>query len=145
MDWQQVLDSSTKSDSREFGIQSPAVEWLGHPRLQAYGEHWVEAYWDVEPRALNSRGTIFGGYYGVLADQLLALATMTSLADNEHFVTSDLRISYFRTATEGRVQMRAQVSNRSRRLMHVEGEFRNDAGELLAKAVAVQSIRIIES
>ncbi|MFT5033998.1 MAG: hypothetical protein ACI89D_000749 [Bermanella sp.] len=143
MNWQQVLESSTKSDSREFGIKSPAVKWLGYPQLHAYGDNWVEAYWDIEPRALNSRGTIFGGYYGVLADELLALVTMTSLADNEHFVTSDLRISYFRAASEGRVQMRAEVSNRSRSLMHVEGEFRNDAGELLAKAVAVQSIREI--
>ncbi len=145
MDWQQVLASSKKADSRDFGITSPAVEWLGHPRLSDHGDNWVEAYWDIDPRSLNSRGTVFGGYYGVLADALLALATMTSLADNEHFVTSDLRISYFRTASEGRVQMRAEVNNRSRSLMHVEGEFRNEAGELLAKAVAVQSIRIIES
>ena len=145
MDWQQVLAGSLKADSEQFGIQSPAVEWLGFPRLQAYGDSWVEAYWDIEPRTLNSRGTIFGGYYGVLADGLLALATMTALQNDEHFVTSDLRISYFRAAGKGRVYMRAEVTNRSRSLLHAEGEFRNEEGELLARAVAVQSIRLGES
>ncbi|HCS29334.1 MAG TPA: hypothetical protein DIW43_17890 [Spongiibacteraceae bacterium] len=144
MDWQQVLAGSLKADSEQFGIQSPAVEWLGFPRLQAYGDSWVEAYWDIESRTLNSRGTIFGGYYGVLADGLLALATMTALQDNEHFVTSDLRISFFRAASTGRVRMRAEVTNRSRSLLHVEGDFRDESGQLLAKATAVQSIRIAE-
>ncbi len=141
MDWQKILAAGVEPDTANVGIRSPAAEWLTLPRLDSYGDNWVKAHWDIDPRSLNSRGTIFGGYYGVLADGLLALATMTQLHDDEHFVTNDLRLSFFRTASEGRVSMRADVTNRSRTLMHVEGEFRDESGALLAKAVAVQSIK----
>lgn len=143
MNWKAVLDAALNGQNFGGEIRSPAVEWLGAPTLTSYEEAAITAQWELDPRALNSRGSLFGGYYGVLADGLLALATMTVLRSDEHFVTSDLRISYFKTFSEGAMTMRAEVTNRTRTLVHVEGEFRNASGELLAKAVAVQSLRQI--
>lgn len=147
IDWNQVLDSAlnaSRDGGGQIGLRSPAAEWLELPQLTRWAEGEVEASWPLDERALNSRGILFGGYYGVLADSLLALATMTVLASNEHFKTADLRLSFFRPVSEGALSLKAQVISRSRSLVHVEGSFYDEQDRLLARATAMQSVVLIE-
>ncbi len=99
---------------------------------------WGE--WKVDPELMNAAGTLFGGYLGVLADSFVGLAMLSTLADDEWFTTSDLRVSFFRPVTKGVLQIAAEVLNRGRRMAHCECVFVNDEDKVVAKATATQVI-----
>ncbi len=82
----------------------------------------------------------FGGYYSVLADVVLSYTAMTAISDEERFKTVDLRMSYFRSATTGKIIINCSVINKSRSFLHAEALFVNDAGKNLAKAVVTFAI-----
>lgn len=116
------------------------VRTLGLPGITRWEPGRTWSRWKVDPKVFHERGAVFGGYLAALADQSLALVSMTLLEDNEAISTSDLRISYFRTVTGGDLHLEAQVIHRGRRQMQVEVEFRRDDGKLAAKATATQVI-----
>ncbi len=89
---------------------------------------------------VNAAGSVFGGYIAVLADSYVGLAMMSTLADDEWFTTSDLRVSFFRPVMKGTLQVAAEVLNRGRHMAHCECIFVNDDDKVVAKATATQVI-----
>ncbi len=142
MDWQNILDSALEKNIKngEVPLKSPIFETLDLPGLKSWEPGSVNAEWTVDPRMLNSRGELMGGFYGILADALLALAAMTVLNNDEFFKTSDLRVSFFRPIVKGVIKIEGRVINQSKSMIHLEGVFTNDQGKMLAKATATQSI-----
>jgi len=137
-DWKKVLDSILENSSHEKPLlTSKAYETLGLPRLKKWEPGDVLAEWAFDERMGNSRGELFGGFYAVLADEVSALAAMSVMKPNEIMKTLDLRVSFFRPLTEGIVKIRAFVLNRSGSAVHVEAEFHDQQGKLLAKAFAI--------
>jgi uncharacterized protein (TIGR00369 family) len=94
----------------------------------------------VEKRFLNSRGHVFGGYFGVLSDMTFCYTAMSVLNGNEGFITNDLRISYFRPASGGTLHIEGRVVNRTRQSVHMESDFKNSEGKLLTKATGIMSV-----
>ncbi len=140
--WSAILDamvSGTKIEGKRPG--SPANETLSVPDIKSWEKGCIDAQWSVRKELTNSRGELFGGYYGVLADVTLSYTAMTLVADDERFKTTDLRVSYFRPIFDGVIKIEGRVINRSRSFLHAEAMFyREEDGKLLAKAGATFAV-----
>ncbi|GAA6156732.1 hypothetical protein NBRC116588_22050 [Pyruvatibacter sp. HU-CL02332] len=108
-------------------------------------EHWepghVRKVWALEPDFLNAEGFLFGGYYGVLADQVATFAAMTVLGDEEVMRTASLHVDYYRPTAKGPLTLTGNVTNKSSSLLHVEIDFMRPDGKLAARAQAVFALR----
>ncbi len=128
MDWHNILDSALEKNIKngETPLKSPIFENLNLPGLKTWEPGSVTAEWTVDPRMLNSRGELMGGFYGILADAVLALAAMTVLNNDEFFKTSDLRVSFFRPILKGVIEIKGNVINQSKSMIHLEAIFQKE-------------------
>ena len=139
--WVEILDAVVAGEEiNDTKPGSPANETLSVPKLLSWQEGSITAQWQIRNELHNSRGELFGGYYGVLADVAASYTAMTIVKDDERFKTTDLRLSYFRPAFDGMISIEGMVLNRSRSFLHVEILFKNDAGKLLSKAAATFAV-----
>ncbi len=144
--WTKILDDVIAGKPvSEFPSYTPCADHLVFPTLKSWDEGRVYAEWPVLRDYLNSRGHVFGGYFGVLADMTFCFTVMTILKGDEGFSTSDLRISYFRPVSDGTLHIEGRVLHRSRKSIHVEALFSNEAGKPVAKATGVMSIISMKS
>lgn len=120
---------------------APAVvERLGLGFLDDWGDGWVKKSWRPTHDLLNGDGSLFGGYIAALADQALAFATMSVVADGMGFRTVNLSVQFYRVARNEPVAIEARVVSRSRQMIAAEAEFRTPDGKLFAKATAQQVV-----
>ena len=140
--WSTILNAvaSGKKSPEDFPSYAPCADHLIFPTLKSWEEGRVHAEWPVSEKFLNSRGHVFGGYFGVLADMIFCFTVMTILKGDEGFNTSDLRISYFRSVSSGTLKIEGHVVNRTRRIVHVEAVFNDNEGRLVAKGDGIMSI-----
>jgi uncharacterized protein (TIGR00369 family) len=137
VDWPALLDAIRDGTN----APPPVVDALRLPRIEGWERGRVWGEWKVDPDMLNAAGTVFGGYFGVLADSFVGLAMMSALAPDEWFTTSDLRVSFFRPVTKGTLEIAAEVLYRGKRMAHVECVFVDDGDKVVAKATATQVIQ----
>lgn len=142
--YSEILNNIVNGTLVDSGLHSAAAENLDCPELLSWERGKVRAQWLCDPRYLNSRGLLFGGYYGVLADMVLAFVSMTVLDDNEHQTTQDLNLSFFKPIAEGTIYFNAEVVTRSRSRIYVECRFLDKNDAVLAVATAAQHVRLIE-
>ena len=142
MDWKSVLNEamSAKEKQGDKILDANIMEHLSLPALKTWSEGTITAEWELDDRFLNSRGGLFGGYYGVLSDSVLGMLVMTVLEENESYATTDLRIQFYRTITSGTIAIKGNVINKSRSFVHVEALFYDQKENLLAKADGTQAI-----
>jgi uncharacterized protein (TIGR00369 family) len=136
MKWAEFLDGIVARTN----TPPPVVTAMRLPGIDGWERGRVWGEWKVDPDLMTLAGTLFGGYLGALADSFVGLAMVSTLADDEAFTTSDLRISFFRPVTTGTLQIAAEVLNRGRRMAHCECVFVNDDDKVVAKATATQVI-----
>jgi uncharacterized protein (TIGR00369 family) len=77
--------------------------------------------------------TVQGGVLTAIAEAAIGVAFATTLAEGETFTITELHIHYLRAVKQGRVDARAKVIDRRRRLGLVECELRDEKDQLLAK------------
>lgn len=142
--YSKILDDIASDTVTSSSISSAAATNLDIPELLSWQRGEVRARWQVNPDYLNSRGALFGGYYGVLADMVLAFAAMTVLEDNEHYTTQDLKLSFFKPVFSGTVYLTAQVVTRTRSRVYCDCRFLDEQGAVLALASAAQHVSLIE-
>jgi uncharacterized protein (TIGR00369 family) len=118
----------------------PMVTTLKLPPIEGWEPGRVWGTWDVDPAVFHAMGAVFGGYLAALADSFVSLAMFSTMPDDEVFTTADLRISFFRPVTGGKIDIVAEVLNRTRRMAHVEAVFVNDRDKIVAKATATKII-----
>lgn len=116
----------------------PVVETLGLGLIDDWGPGWVRKTWVPEARFANVDGSLFGGYIGALADQVLAFAAMTVLPDDNYYRTTDLQVRFVKVARGHPLLIDGRVLAATKRLITVEADFRRPDGELIAKASAQQ-------
>ena len=143
-DYSKILDDIASGALSTSSISSAAATTLDIPELLNWQRGQVRAKWQVNADYLNSRGALFGGYYGVLADMVLAFSAMTVLEDNEHYTTQDLQLSFFKPVFSGTVYFTAQVVTRTRSRVYCDCRFLDEQGAVLALATAAQHIAVIE-
>ena len=146
MDWKSILnDAINQKDKKSDKIlDANILKHLSLPILKSWSEGTITAEWELDERFLNSRGGLFGGYYGVLSDSILSLLAMTVLEENEYYVTTDLRIQFFRTINSGIIIIKGNVTNKSRSFVYGEASFYDQKESLLAKAYATLALGLAQ-
>lgn len=137
--WTKILDAIV---ARDVGAAQPPpfVFALRMPPIDGWQPGHVWGAWEVDRDMFHAAGAVFGGYLAAIADSVSGLAMLSVLADDETFSTSDVRISFFRPVTGGKLEFVAEVVNRGRRQAHVETVFVNDEDKVVAKATTTQVI-----
>jgi acyl-CoA thioesterase len=115
-------------DLDRFVKQDAFARHLGVELLE-YGDGRATARLVVQPRHLNSAGTLHGGAIFSLADAAF------SAAANSHSVLAlsiDASISYFQAVTEGALTAEAHEVARNAKLATYLIDVRDEAGALIA-------------
>ena len=115
-------------DLERFVAQDAFARSIG-VEVSEYGDGRATARMTIEPRHLNSAGTLHGGAIFSLADAAFAAAS------NSHGALAasiDASISYFTAVNEGVVTAEAQEVSRSRKLATYLIDIRDGSGELVA-------------
>ena len=116
----------------------PVVRTLKLGLLDAWGEGWIRKTWQPSPELENGDGTMFGGYLAALADQALAFAAMTVVANEQAYRTINLAINFVRVTRMVPLTIEARVVAVTRQVITVRADFRREDGQLVAEATAQQ-------
>lgn len=115
-------------DLERFVAQDAFARSIG-VEVSAYGDGRATARMTIEPRHLNSAGTLHGGAIFSLADAAFAAAS------NSHGALAasiDASISYFTAVKAGVVTAEAREISRDRKLATYLIDIRDDSGSLVA-------------
>jgi uncharacterized protein (TIGR00369 family) len=102
------------------------VVW--EPGLQVVEWDATEAYGFVT----NAGSIIHGGMVATLLDTAMGGACWTLLNDDETFLTADLRVEYFRSATPGLLRGEGRVIRKARRVIFCGADLFQDDQHLAA-------------
>ncbi|MDP1628333.1 PaaI family thioesterase [Parvibaculum sp.] len=128
--WAEQIDRNIDGSSELPKV----VQRLNIGRIAEWSPGYVRKEWELDPDMLNPANVLFGGYVGVLADQVFTFTAMTVLEDHESLRTSDMQIRFFRPIAAGPVKIEGRVVNRAKKSVHVDVTFTTPDGKLAAKA-----------
>ena len=79
--WSSILDAivSGKKSPEDFPSYTPCADYLEFPILKSWSEGKILADFPISEKYHNSRGHLFGGYFGILADMTFCLTVMSVL------------------------------------------------------------------
>lgn len=80
----------------------------------------------VREELLNPNEVLHGSVAHAMADSGMGAALMTDLPDGHACATIEIKCSYLRPVTEGRLVCETEVVNRGRSIAFLESEVRND-------------------
>ena len=102
--------------------------------VDEYGDGRARLTMEVRPDMLNGAGWLQGGIYVALADEAIALALCTLLADDEKIATIDEHTSFIKGVNAGTIAATGRVIRKGRRVAFADGEVRDAAdGALLSR------------
>ena len=102
--------------------------------LGEYGDGRASLTMEVRSDMLNGAGWLQGGIYVALADEAIALALCTLLADDEKIATIDEHTSFIKGVNAGTIVATGRVIRKGRRVAFADGEVRDAAdGALLSR------------
>ena len=123
-----------KTKEKFFGLDIPFIDLL-----QAKAEHWEKgravASVVIRPELHNSWQYAHGGVVMTLLDVTMGSAARSMVPHAAGVVTVDMSVSFV-SAGEGRLTVEARVLRSGGSIVFCEGEMRDEAGELVAKAMA---------
>jgi len=130
-----------------WGEEPPAAPhvWrtLGYRGVeQGDGRSVIE--WDATPDYCfhgPSGPIVHGGLVATLLDTAMGGACWTLMAEDEDFLTADLRVEFMRSARPGTLRAEGRVVQRSRRVVFCAAELHDPDGTLLAAARCTQIVR----
>jgi uncharacterized protein (TIGR00369 family) len=88
----------------------------------------------------NAMGSVQGGFLAAMLDATLGPALAATLPDGEYAPTLELKASFLRPASPGRITGTGRVVHRGGSIAFLAGELRDHAGEVLATATATARI-----
>ncbi len=89
---------------------------------------------ELRPDHMSRAERAHGGVLFTLLDTALGRAIIEHLPEGRGCATVEMKINYFRPVQHGRIQARARMKEKTRRLAYAEGEIVNDEGKILARA-----------
>jgi uncharacterized protein (TIGR00369 family) len=136
--------------ARAWGVSPPAAphiwQTLGYRGVeQGDGRSVIE--WDATPDYCfhaPSGPIVHGGMVSTLLDTAMGGACWSVLAEDESFLTADLRVEFMRSARPGTLRAEGRVVQRNRRVAFCSAELYAQDGELLASSRCTQIIRADE-
>ena len=118
-------------------VDSPSAQLLGREILArdpATGE--ARVLYQARPEFLNRNGAIQGGFLAAMLDSATAIALGGHMPEGGSAATIRLETRYLKPARPGPVLARARVLESDGRIARIEGELANEAGEIVATAIA---------
>lgn len=100
----------------------------------------IEVFFDARDDFANAMGSIQGGFLAAMLDDTLGPALIATLPDGESAPTLELKVSFLRPASPGRITGTGRVLHRGGSIAFLAGELKDQAGELLATASATARI-----
>lgn len=109
------------------------TDWLGI-QFDSFGDGRCRCWIELTDRHRNIYRVAHGGVTYSLLDSAMGVAVWTQLQEGERTATVEIKVTYCRPATDGRLVAEGWVVERTRQLAFTSGEVRNTAGELVAMA-----------
>ncbi|WP_417593169.1 PaaI family thioesterase [Parasphingorhabdus sp.] len=91
---------------------------------------------DADERHMHDLGQVHGGVYLALADTVMARAARARIDADEYVQTVDLRTSFLRPCSGGRIIASAAIIQCGRRFVFAEATLESDTGKILATSSA---------
>ncbi len=89
---------------------------------------------ELDARHLSAAARAHGGMLFTMLDTALGRAVLAELPAGRGCATVEMKINYFRPVQHGRIRATGRCVQRTRSLAYAEGEIRNDADKILARA-----------
>lgn len=122
-----------------FGLEVPFLDLIG-----VSSEHWEPGKTTVSlrprPDLTNHFGIFHGGVLATLLDVAMASAARSLYPEAAGVVTVDMSLQYMRPAS-GTLQAEGRVVQSGRSTVFCEADLRDEAGQLLAKAIGTFKVR----
>jgi uncharacterized protein (TIGR00369 family) len=100
----------------------------------------IEVMFSARDGFTNAIGSVQGGFLAAMLDDTLGPALVATLPEGEFAPTLELKVSFLRPASPGRITGAGRVVHRGGSIAFLAGELRDEAGELLATATATARI-----
>ncbi len=104
--------------------------------VDGYGDGTARLSMEVRPDMTNGVGWLQGGIFVALADEAMALALYSVLAEEERIATIAEYTSFIKGVREGSVIATGRVVRKGRRVAFTDGEVRSGDGTLLSRTSA---------
>ena len=115
---------------------SSGSEFTGHLGIESIG--MVDGAFVLElqldARHLSWASRAHGGVLFTLLDTALGRSVIAELPPGRGCATVEMKINYFRPVQHGRIRATGRCVQRTRSLAYAEGEVRNEADKILARA-----------
>lgn len=123
----------------------PAAKLLGWKVLEAEpGSGRIRIQFEATGDFTNPLGNIQGGFVAAMLDDTLGPALATTAKPQEFGPTLELKVNFMRPAKPGTFIGTGWVVHRGNSVAFLQGDLRNDAGELVATATATARIVRVE-
>jgi uncharacterized protein (TIGR00369 family) len=103
----------------------------------------IEVAFTASEQFLNPAGVIQGGFLAAMLDDTLGPALVATLGPGLFAPTTDLHVQFLRPARPGRLTGRGRMARRGREVAFLAGELLDDAGQIVATAVATAQVRAL--
>jgi uncharacterized protein (TIGR00369 family) len=97
----------------------------------------------IQQKHLQQKGFVHGGTLATLADITAGFAAYTLVAEHEHVVTADLRISFLHPAQGERLEAIGWVLKKGKKLVFCESEiwcFQKEEKKMVVKSSSTMAI-----
>jgi uncharacterized protein (TIGR00369 family) len=122
----------------------PAEKTLSFKFVEAVPDSGqITLEFEARPEFCNVLGNIGGGFIAAMLDEVTSLAPATTYQPGEFGPTLELKVNFIKAAKPGKLCGTGRTINRTTSIAFVEGELRDDLGELVATASA--TLRIIRT
>jgi len=119
----------------------PAAATLGWSLSRIAPERGeIEVFFEASDAFTNPMGHVQGGFLSAMLDDTMGPALVATLPDGEFAVTLELKVSFLRPASPGRLAGTGRVVHRGGSIAFLAGELRDRAGQLVATATATARI-----
>lgn len=101
----------------------------------------IEVSFDATPAFTNPAGHVQGGFLAAMLDDTMGPALAATLGPGQFAPTLDLHVQFLRVARPGTLIGRAAVVRRGKQVCHLKGELFDEAGRLVATAIATAMVQ----
>ena len=114
--------------------------------LTDYGEGWVEGTWIPVPKGCNPNGPVQGGISSVIADAVMAFATLATLERGENCSLIEMKTSYLRGIRQGdKLHVRGEVLHMAKTVAFCRAIITHTEGEVAVEATGTNLLRRVKN